>query len=353
MARTAFRAAVPALALAALLSSCERGEEKRSAEGPVEVGLVLSTGGRGDHGFNDAAIAGLSRAAARLGADTAISENVTDESRGGEMKRYADQGKDLVVGISFMVSESAFDLAQKYPDVHFAVLDYAPVLDEKGNAKVPPPNMAGLTHREEEAAFLAGALAGLMTKTNRVGFVGGMTVPTIRRFEAGYTAGVEEVCPGCEVLVGYAGDTPAAFNAPAKGKELALGQYAAGADIIFHASGATGRGVFDAAMEADRWAIGVDQDQSREAPGHVLTSVTKNLDVSVFRVIQQQKEGRFQGGTVSLGLAEGAMGWVLNDSNRRLIPDSVVHRVETLREAIVAGLIRVPRVPLDRSRFRR
>jgi basic membrane protein A len=221
------------------------------------------------------------------------------------------------------------------------------VTDEKGQARTPPPNLAGITYRAEEGAFLAGALAGLKTTTRKVGFVGGMTAPVIRSFEAGYTAGVKTVCPDCEVLVDYAGDTGAAFNDPVRGKALALGQYGAGADVIFHASGGTGRGVFEAAMEQGRWVIGVDVDQSDQAPGRVLTSVTKNLGVSVFGLVDQQRRGEFHGGTISQGLAEGAMGWVYDDSNRALIPAPVFHRVETLRQAIIAGLIKVPRVPAD------
>jgi basic membrane protein A len=342
------RAALLALGVAWAAAAC--GGDAGGRDGTVQVGLVLSTGGRGDKGFNDAALAGLRRAASELKADTAVSEKVDDEARSSELARYATEKRDLVIGISFMTSGPAFELAQRHADVNFAVLDYSPVLDDKGQARTPPPNLAGITYRAEEGAFLAGALAGLKTATRRVGFVGGMSAPVIRSFEAGYTAGVKAVCPDCDVLVGYAGDTPAAFNDPARGKALATEQYAAGADVIFHASGATGSGVFEAAVEQQKWVIGVDVDQSDQAPGRVLTSVTKNLDVSVYGLVQQQREGRFHGGVISQGLAEGAMGWVYNESNRALVPAPVFNRVETLRQAIIAGLIKVPRVPADRVR---
>lgn len=341
------------LALSVLsLAACGRDRVAVDTDRRVSVGIVLSTGGRGDHGFNDAALAGAGRAAADLGADTAITQNVRDESRPDALRNYADAGKDLVVGVSFLASQPAFELAKAHPAVHFAVLDYAAVKDDQGRALPPPPNLAGVTYRAEEGAYLAGALAGLKTATHRVGFIGGMDAPTIRQFEAGYAAGVREVCPDCTVMVDYAGTTPAAFNDPARGRALAESQYSRGADVIFHASGGTGSGVFAAVREAPagRWVIGVDVDQSGEAPGRVLTSVTKNLDVSLYGLVRDVRQGTFRGGMVSQGLAEGAVGYIYDDRNRPLIPQAAYERVETLRQAIVAGLIKVPKVPAARVR---
>jgi basic membrane protein A len=331
------------------LAGCGTGGERRDGAGSADVGLVLSSGGRGDRGFNDAALDGARRAEQRLGARVEVSENVSDASRAGELERYARQGKGLVMGVSFMASAPAFELARKHPETRFAVLDYSPVTDEQGRALPPPPNLAGITYRAEEGAFLAGAVAGLSTRTGTVGFVGGMEAPVIRQFQAGYEAGVREVCPRCEVRVAYAGTTPAAFNDPARGKALAEAQYAAGADVVFHASGATGAGVFAAAREAGRWVIGVDVDQWDQAPGRVLTSVTKNLDVSVYGLIEARQRGTFRGGVVSQGLAEGAVGYVLDERNRPLLSPAVVNRVETLRAAVAAGLVKVPRVPAGRA----
>jgi basic membrane protein A len=310
------------------------------------VGLVLSSGGRGDRGFNDAALAGAAQAQRQLGARVTESASASDEAYGGELRRFVEARKDLVIGVSFIMSRPAFELARANPETRFAVLDYAPVADEQGRAQEPPPNLAGITYRAEEGAYLAGAVAGLKTRTRRVGFIGGMDAPTIRQFEAGYAAGVRAVCPDCTVLVDYAGNTPAAFAAPERGRALAAGQYGAGADVIFHASGATGAGVFAVARETGRWVIGVDVDQWDQAPGLVLTSVTKNLGVSVLGLIRSQREGSFRGGVISQGLAEGAVGYVSDARNRRLLGDSVVARVETLREAVAAGLVKVPRVPM-------
>jgi basic membrane protein A len=345
------RAALAVAALAVLASACGRERSGKAADTQaLKVGLVLSTGGRGDHGFNDAALAGAARAARELGADTAVAAQVGDESSGQGMEEFAQAGRGLVIGTSFTVSKAAFDLAVKYPATRFAVVNYSPVVDDQGRTRPPPANLAGVVFRPQEGAYLAGAMAGLKTATRRVGFIGGMDAPVIHQFEAGYAAGVREVCPDCTVLVDYAGSTPAAFNDPARGHALAAAQYASGVDVIFHASGGTGSGVFAAVRETPpgHWAIGVDVDQQAEAPGRVLTSVTLNLDVSVFGLIRDAREGRFRGGLISQGLAEGALGYVYDARNRPLIADSVYYRVETLRQAIIAGLIKVPKVPANR-----
>jgi basic membrane protein A len=342
-------------ACAVVLSAACRDAAHSSATGGKgpRVGVVLSTGGRGDKGFNDAAVAGAGRAAAALGADTAVADVQREDATLPGITRFAEEGRDLVVGVSFMASQPTFQVAKDHPAGKFAVLDYAPVTDEQGRALPLPPNMAGITYRAEEGAYLAGALAGLKTATRKVGFVGGMYSPIVREFEAGYTAGVRAVCSDCVVLVDYAGTSPAAFNQPERGLALALAQYGAGADVIFHASGGTGKGVFQAAQQANRWVIGVDVDQSAEAPGRVLTSVTKKLDVSLYGLVEQVRSGRFHGGLLSQGLSDGAVGYVYDARNRPLIPDSVYFRVETLRQAIVAGLVKVPKVPADARMSRR
>jgi basic membrane protein A len=343
-----FRVARRIAAIALLCAACGPREESASGDDAVSVGLVLSSGGRGDRGFNDAALAGLADAARELGADTAVSENASDAAGPDPLLRHVREGRDLVIGVSFMASAPAFALARDNPQVDLAVLDYSPVADSEGRAMAPPPNLAGIIYRAEEGAFLAGALAGLMSRSGRVGFVGGMDAPVVRQFEAGFTAGVQRVCPACQVGVDYAGTTATAFNDPARGHALAQARYADGTDVIFHASGGTGGGVFRAAREAGRWVIGVDVDQWDQAPGLVLTSITKNLDVSVRGLVEQEARGEFRGGVISQGLAEGAIGWVVDERNRPLIPDAVYDQVETLRQAIIAGLIQVPRVPQAR-----
>jgi basic membrane protein A len=181
-----------------------------------------------------------------------------------------------------------------------------------------------------------------MSKSGTVGFIGGMDIPLIHKFEAGYKAGVAAACARCRVLVGYAGVTSDAFKNPAKGKELALSQAAAGADVLFHASGSTGLGMFEAARERGLWGIGVDADQYAEAPGHVLTSMTKQVDVAVFETVRAVRDHHFAGGVKQFGLREGGVDYVFDDHNRALIPAPVRAQVEALRARIIAGEIQVP-----------
>jgi basic membrane protein A len=248
---------------------------------------------------------------------------------------------DLIIGVGFIFSDDLISVANEYPNVHFACIDYAK-FDAAGAFVVPPKNMVALKFREEEGAFLVGALAALRSYAHTIGFVGGMDIPLIHKFEAGYRSGANYVCPNCRVLIGYAGVTGDSFKNPTKGKELALAQYAAGADVIFHAAGTTGLGVFEAARDQDKLAIGVDSDQWAEAPGHILTSMTKQVDVSVFETVRRVRDGQWRGGVQQFGLKEKAVDYVYDEHNRALVGDGVRTRVEELRNKIIAGAIKVP-----------
>ena len=338
--RSRIFAAGALLALAACSgSSPDAGARART------VGVVFDVGGRGDKGFNDSAARGADRAARESGARVQFVEPRNDADRTAALERLAREKVDLIIGVGFMSSADLSRLAAAHPDVRFAGVDFSFQTDEQGRTVLPPPNLTGIRFREEEGAFVVGALAGGTTRTRRVGFVGGMTSPLIAKFQAGYEAGVRSVCPACEVEVAYAGTTPEAFSNPALGHTLAARQYDAGADVIFHASGLTGRGVFQAARESGRLAIGVDTDQRTEAPGQVLTSMLKGIDVAVYDAITRLHAGTLSGGVVSLGLAEGGISYVYDEHNRALISQSAHARAETLRQAVVAGFVRVPRKP--------
>ena len=258
------------------------------------------------------------------------------------LRLLAAQDMDLVIGVGFIFSDDLTQLAKEYPNVHFAGVDYALGTDAQGNTIEPPANLAALKFREEQGSFLVGAMAALVSKTKRVGFVGGMDIPLIHKFEAGYRAGVRQVCPDCRVIAQYAGVTPEAFRNPGRGKELALSQYNQGVDVIFHASGSTGLGVFEAARATGKLAIGVDADQYSEAPGYVLTSMVKGVDNAVFDAIRGVSDGSFHGGIYWLGLKEGGVRYVYDDNNRALIPPAVRARLEQLQAEIIAGRIQVP-----------
>ena len=378
-------------------------EQVDTTEG-FDVGIVFDLGGRGDKSFNDGAYAGAERAAKELGARVRFIEPGEGSDREAGLRLLAAEGMDLVVGVGFIFTDDLTQLAKEYPNVRFAGVDYVLAVDDKGEVIALPENLAALKFREEEGSFLVGALAALAGKSNKVGFVGGMDFPLIHKFEAGYRAGVKHVCPTCEVLAQYAGVTPEAFRNPGRGKELALSQYQqgvniiyhasgstglgvfeagyragvkavcptceviaqyagvtpeafrnpgrgqeiglsqfqSGVNVIFHASGSTGLGVFEAARRRGKLAIGVDADQYSEAPGYILTSMVKGVDQAVFDAIRQVKDGSFKGGIFQLGLKEKGVDYVYDGNNRSLIPDSVRARVEALRREIIAGRITVP-----------
>jgi basic membrane protein A len=304
--------------------------------GAPRVGLVFDVGGRGDKSFNDAAYAGLERAQKELGIAASFLEPSGSEDREAAMRLFAAQGMDLVIGVGFIFSTDVDTVARDYPSVRFACVDYAP------SGKAMPPNVVGLAFREEQGSFLVGAVAGLVSKTHHVGFVGGMTMPLIRKFEAGYEAGVRATCPACTLHSAYAGSSPDAFKDPAKGKALAIGEIGAGADVLFHAAGASGHGVFEAAHDARVWAIGVDSDQYDDMPDTVLTSMTKSADVAVIDAIQAVAEHRFEGGMRVLGLREHGIDYVHEGTHGDHIPEEVKAKVEALREQIIDGRITVP-----------
>jgi basic membrane protein A and related proteins len=323
--------------LATFLPARRRDEPAAPAEkASARVGLVFDVGGRGDKSFNDAAYLGVSRATQELGVQVSYLEPASTEDREAALRLFAARGLDLVIGVGFIFSSDIDEVARAYPDVRFAGVDYAP-----GPHGVPP-NVAALAFREEEGSFLVGAVAGLLSRSKHVGFVGGMTGPLIRKFEVGYVAGVAAACPSCVVHVAYAGTTPDAFRDPAKGKALTNAQIAARSDVIYHASGATGHGVFEAAKDARALAIGVDADQHDEMPGTVVTSMIKRADVAVFDVVQDVVHGRFEGGMKVFGLREGGVDYVHEGPHAAGIPEDVKARVEALRGDVIAGRRTVP-----------
>ena len=326
-------ALLAALSLAAAPPAQAQGEK-------LKVGLVFDVGGRGDLSFNDMAYAGFQKATQQYG--NRITTKFLEPTAGGEnrenlVRLLAEDNYNLIIGVGFLFTDAITKVAQDFPKARFAIVDGCP--------DSPAPNIACLLFKEQEGSFLVGALAGLATKTNKVGFVGGMKIPLIERFEAGYTAGVKYVNPKATVYSNYAGTTGEAFRNPVKGKELALAQYDQGADIIYHASGETGIGVFEAAVVRNQMAIGVDADQSLtvkpEQKPHVLSSMQKRVDVAVFGSIQALVQGTWKPGPQVFGLRENGVGFAVNQYNRTMMAP-YVSKLEALRKDIIAGKIRVP-----------
>jgi basic membrane protein A len=302
-----------------------------------KIGLVFDVGGRGDKSFNDSAYRGLEAAKKDLGIDYTYIEPGEGADKESALRQLASGRQGLIFGTGFLFTDDINNVSADFPDKMFACVDYALNPD-----KPVPSNVVALKFREQEGSFLVGAIAGLVTKTNVVGFVGGMDIPLIHKFELGFTAGVKAVNPNCRVIVEYAGVTGDAFKNPEKGKELAISQIDEGADIIFHASGSTGLGVFEAARERNIKAIGVDSDQYSEAPGYILTSMVKNVDVGVEETIKEYLAGTLKGGVVELGLDKNGVGYVYDEHNKNLIPPDVIAKVEDLKKRIISGEIKVP-----------
>ena len=323
-----------------LAAGCAPRAEKTAAPaGALRVGLVFDVGGRGDKSFNDAAYAGLERAQRELGIAFTTLETGEGADREAQMRQLAAGGAQLVFGVGFLFTDDIRGLAEEFPEVKFACVDYT-----VKEGQELPPNLKALEFKEHEGSFLVGALAALLSRTGKVGFVGGMEIPLIRKFAAGYRAGARAADPRVTVIEKYAGTTGTAFKDPTKGKELGLAEYNQGADIIFHASGSTGLGVFEAAREKGpgHYAIGVDADQYAEAPGFILTSMVKRVDTAVFDTIEELKASRWQGGVHEFGLGEKGVGWVYDENNRALVPDAVKAKVDSLEAEIAAGRIVVP-----------
>jgi basic membrane protein A and related proteins len=315
----------------------------------VKIGLVFDVGGRGDLSFNDMAYAGLVRATKTYG--SRITSKYLEPTGGGqnreELLRLLAEGKyDLIIGVGFLFTDAITSVAKDFPSAKFGIVDGCP--------DTPAGNIACLLFKEQEGSFLVGALAGMFTKTNIAGFVGGMKIPLIERFEAGYTAGAKYVNPKVTVYVDYAGTTGEAFKDPVKGKELALAQYDRRADVVYHASGATGIGVFEAAVARKRMAIGVDADQSLTVPAnerpHILTSMTKRVDVAVFNTIQALVQGSWKPGPQVFGLKEGGVGYAVNKYNKTLIAP-YVPKLEALKMDIISGKIKVPATKQELQAF--
>ena len=309
---------------------------------PLTVALVFDIGGRGDGGFNDSAYSGLEKAVAELGVKVVYIEHKRNLELDHALNEAAASDAGMIIGVGFGFSDKLNKLAVQYPNKKFACVDYDVQYDDKGRIVALPTNLAGFTFKEEEGSYLVGAIAALTSKTGKIGFIGGMDSPIIRKFQTGYLAGARAVRPAVLVTSKFTGITGQAFNDPQTGYRIATLMYKQGVDVIYHAAGATGTGLFKAARKMNRLAIGVDIDQSAQAPGRVLTSMLKNMDVAVFESVRTCAQGNFSGGLKTFGLKEHGVGFVYNDQNKKLIPEDVYNQVLALRDKIIAGELIIP-----------
>lgn len=248
------------------------------------------------------------------------------------MRQFARRGASIIVAVGFTQASAVETVAREYPDVKFVIID----------GVVDLPNVESINFREQESSFLCGMAAAMASKTGKVGFVGGMDIPLIRKFAVGYRAGIAYVNPGIEVFENMTGTTPAAWTNPSAGAELAKSQFGRGADVVFHAAGATGIGVMQAAADAGVLSIGCDSNQDYLHPGSVLTSAVKRVDVAVETVFREAKEGTWKAGPRVLGLAEQGVDYSIDESNRKLITPEMERRLNQAKADIIAGKIVVP-----------
>jgi basic membrane protein A len=298
---------------------------------PLKVGLVLDKGGKDDKSFNSAAAKGAADAAKDLGVQIKQVESPDDSAFEPALRTFGERGYPLVIAVGFSQIDAVKKVAPQFPKTHFALVD----------GVVEQPNVASLMFAEHEGSYLVGYLAGLMTKSNKVGFIGGMDIALIRRFEMGYEAGLKAANPKAELLVNYVGVNSSAWANPARGKELALSQYERGADIIFHAAGASGMGVFDAAEEKKAYAIGVDSNQNSVKPGRVATSMLKRVDTAVYNIIKAESETKFTAGKRYFGLKDKGIDYAVDENNQAIIAP-YKEKLEAIRAKIIAGEIKVP-----------
>jgi len=328
-----------------LISSCgSRIEAQKQCQ--IKVGIVFDIGGKNDRSFNAAAWDGVKRAENDLPICLYDVEPGNPTSIEPAMRAFAEKNFDLIIGVGFAQGPIMQKVANDYPNIKFAIVDGV-IFEADG--KTPKKNVASLVFREHEGSYLVGMIAAAKSKTGVLGFVGGMDIPLIHRFETGYEEGARAVNPNIRVIDNYVGVTDGAWNNPGKGKELALSQIEKGADVIFTAAGNSGLGAFDAVEqygknangEANKYVIGVDSNQNMVKPGFVLTSMVKRVDNSVYDVVKEVLSGKFEGGFHVFGLDKEGVAYSMDQYNQNLIPPDVLKRVDEAKAKIVNGEIKV------------
>jgi basic membrane protein A len=293
----------------------------------AEPAVIYDMGGKFDKSFNEAGFQGAERWKKETGKPYLEFEISNAAQREQAQRRMAERGASPIVGIGFSQGSSLEKVAKEFPKVPFAIID----------SVIKLPNVESIVFKEHEGSFLVGMMAAMASKTGKVGFVGGMDIPLIRRFQCGYEQGAKYANPKAEVFANMTGTTPSAWNDPAKGAELAKSQFAKGADVVFAAAGGTGVGVYQAAKDASRLAIGVDSNQNHLHPGTMLTSMVKRVDVAVYNAFKGT-----QGGAVKvLGLKEGGVDYALDEHNAKLVSAEMKAKVDAAKADIVAGKIQV------------
>src|SRR4051794_14961651 len=307
----------------------------------LKVVLAYDVGGRGDKSFNDLAAAGLEKAKQDLSIsakELSAVQGESDQQKQDRLELLAKAGYNPIIAVGFVYATALGKVAPKYPNIHFAIID---------SDGVKAPNVEGLLFHEEQSSYLVGVAAALASKTHNIGFIGGVQTPLIQKFQAGYAAGAKSIDPSIKVQVSYLSQAPdfSGFNDPAKAKVTAEGMYDGGADVVYHAAGGSGGGLFQAAKEKNKLAIGVDSDQYQSAPADekdlILTSALKGVDTAVFNFIESEAKGKFTAGAIRFGLKEYGVGY--STSNPKIAAYKA--KIDAAKQKIIAGSISVPTTP--------
>jgi len=327
--RRAFPAVIAAIVILLVLPAGPPAA--RAQDGTITPGIVYAVGEKFDGSFNEGAYNALEAFAAETGIEYLefSPANPTEFAQGVE--RLVRRGADTVICVGFYYAQPLAELAPRHPDVRFTLVDAVAEAD----------NVRSVLFREHEGAFLTGILAAMASETGAIGFVGAIDIPLIRKFITGFEEGARHVDPDIDYFVNFVGTTPAAFNDPTTGNELAVSQIERGADVVFAGAGNSNRGIFQAAIDEGVYAIGVDSNQNGEAPGTILTSMLKRTDIAVRRSLDAAMDGTWEPGAVSLGLAERGVGYALDENNWPLLTPEMIRAVENAMIDIVEGRIRV------------
>ncbi|MCM2473645.1 BMP family ABC transporter substrate-binding protein [Rhizobium sp. CG5] len=305
----------------------------------IKPALVYGTGGKFDKSFNEAAYAGAEKFKAETGTDYRDFEPTGDTQGEQAIRNFASKGYNPVVAVSFAWTSAIEKVAAEFPETKFVLVD----------SVVELPNVRSVVYKEEEGSFLVGVLAGMASKSGKVGFVGGMDIPLIRKFACGYEQGARAANAKIEVFQNMTGTTGAAWNDPVRGGELTKNQIDQGADVVYAAAGATGLGVLQTAADNGKFSIGVDSNQNYVHPGSVLTSMVKRVDLAVYNAYADTKADKFTGGVQSLGVKEDGVGYALDEYNAKLVTEEMKTAVEKAKADIIAGTVKVHDYMSDNS----
>ena len=316
------------LALAGLAISATAAFAQQAAFKPA---VVYDLGGKFDKSFNEGVHMGAEKFKKDTGTEYRDFEPQNDSQREQALRRFARDGFSPILAVGFSQETALKKVAEEFPKTQFAIID----------AVVEKPNVESIVFKEHEGSFLVGLLAAQASKSGKVGFVGGMDIPLIRKFACGYVQGVKYAKKDAEVFQNMTGTTGAAWNDPVKGGELAKGQIDRGADVVYHAAGGTGVGVLRAAADAGKLGIGVDSNQNGMHPGKVLTSMVKRVDVATYNAFDQAKKGTFKAGVAVLGLKEDGVAWALDDNNKSLVTADMKAAADKAAADIKSGTIKV------------